>query len=478
MAKRHDRNGIAVLLVLAVIAITLALAYALSRSSTTMAQISAHERFGLEARAAVDSSVGPPLNSLRANPNWMPHKSPVRGALATGEHYQVGVQMTEEGAERAIGASAQVFDLYRAENSSKPNGSANSTSYPIRYADSRPLAEQHLTINLAKQPCSDLPTAAITAFATTISKSTGAPIYIANGNTVRGNVRSRGPIQFQAGFVLKGTPHVMGNVSRTGTGPTGYQTYRASWGTSYHAESLAEHGRVDSAGRLVLENVVLGPTSENPMGVYYYSGTEVVLGDNVQVTGTIAIRGNLRIVGTGVHLIAVQQTKPPPSGAPPSALPPGLDGKSLPRRDGKLLSVFGGGDPPVAKSVDIDDESGINTSFPTAVVSGSIVFDETADVVRVSGLLLAGQNVQRLKGTTATLVCSHDHSLSIEKIANPLGSVDGPAIYIRGAIMAARISLQHRSERPLALVFDSAVTDVRDAPGFFTWRVTEWTEAN
>jgi hypothetical protein len=51
-------------------------------------------------------------------------------------------------------------------------------------------------------------------------------------------------------------------------------------------------------------------------------------------------------------------------------------------------------------------------------------------------------------------------------------------IYINGAIMADRVSIENAQDRRTALVFDDNKTDVTDAPGFFTWRVSAWTESN
>lgn len=477
LSGQHNRNGVAVLLVLAIVAITLALAFALSQSSSTMAQLSAHETCGLEARSAVESSVGTTLSSLQSNPNWLPAHSPVKGALVSGERYQVGVQITHEGGGRSIDAAAQVFDSKRTDTSTIQNESLNATGQRLKIADPRPLADQHLRISLTKQTRSDLPRAAIDAYATRVNSSSGSPVYIARGTSVRGNVRSKGPIQFQAGFVLEGKPYVMGDVSRAGTDASGYSTYRTSWGMTYQAALLTEHGKVDSAGRLFLDNVVLGPSSTNPMGVYYYRGSEVVLGDNVQVNGTLAVRGNLTISGTEIHLTALQQVEEPASESESGGLVPGVGVGGLLSK-APLESITLEGRAVLAIPEAIESGSGNKTCFPAVVVDESIVFQETADAVRVFGVLVAGRNVQRLQGTTHSLVCSHDHSLRIDAIDNPLASVDGPAIYIQGAIVASRVSLQHRKERPLVLVYDSAATNVGDAPGFFTWRVTEWTEAN
>jgi hypothetical protein len=118
------------------------------------------------------------------------------------------------------------------------------------------------------------------------ANSGSAPtVYVANGCTIRGNLRAGGTIQFQAGFVLQGSAYVLGNVASGGTGTPGYLMsgpdpsklyYRASWGALYAAQPL------DSAdsGNLRLEDVVLAPSPDNPVGVFYHLG-DVEMRDNV-----------------------------------------------------------------------------------------------------------------------------------------------------------------------------------------------------
>ena len=50
----HSCRGIALLLVLAILAVTLALVYGLSRSSVTMYKLSSHESTGLQASSAAE----------------------------------------------------------------------------------------------------------------------------------------------------------------------------------------------------------------------------------------------------------------------------------------------------------------------------------------------------------------------------------------------------------------------------------------
>lgn len=450
------RRGVGVLLVLAVLGITLGLVYAVARSSATVTTQAAHEQSSAKAGTAVESSVNPTLNNLRSNPNWMPRQSPSRGRLQSKERYQVDLQILDDGAGRSLAATAEVVDLQK----------------------NRPVADEHLKILLAKQARNDLPTAAIAAFWTASNRPRSPSVYVASGNTIRGNVRSRGPIHFQNGFVLAGKAYRMDNISTAGTTTSQYLSYRAAWGTVYQAGVLSDYGKSESNGRVYLEDVALGPCESNPMGVFYHRGPEVVLGNNVVVNGTLAVTGNLTLSGSGIHLVAVQLATNPTKDVPddgPGRDSSGSSGKGGGKDEDKKPDKDHGkghGDEPVARN-----DQTRQTTFPAVVADGSITVGETADVVRASGLLLARQNFRRVQGKSKTLSCGHDHSLAVDEIKDIFNSSDGPAIYLRGAVMANRVLLENRKERPLALVFDSSVVQVTDAPGFFTWRVSEWTEA-
>jgi len=353
------------------------------------------------------------------------------GTLPSGEAYEVDVQPIDEGRDRSIAATARVHD-------------AN---------DMRTIAEKTLTIKLARQVRDNHAAAAIAAFATQGSLPATPSVSVADTTTIRGNIRSKGSIQFGAIFALQytGGTYVLGDIARDGSGSAGYLNYRARWGTAYPAQMLAEHGVVNSSGGLVLTNETLGPSSENPMGVYFHDG-DVVLDDNVTISGSVVLTGNLVVIGTGVQIFALQQVTDPVNGIV------------------------------------------VKTSFPAIVADKSIVFEPTADVVRISGLVLAGQDVYRLNDITTqlptipgrghawgklkNLIDTHNHLLTIDAVPDPFGTSDGPAIYIKGAIIANRVQLDNQVNLPFALVFDAARTDTTDAPGFFTWRASAWTEGN
>ncbi|MBI3463943.1 MAG: hypothetical protein HY000_12925 [Planctomycetes bacterium] len=332
------------LLVLAVLAITLALTYAMSRTALTSFKLSANQSASLRARSAAGVAASLALEPLAANSNWMPDLNPMSGTLSSGEPYQVDVQITDDGSDRSIAATAQVLD---------PTGK-------------RTLAKQLLTVDLAKQLQDNCPyyaqyptytVAAIMAFAPDISATEGAPVYVAAGTTIRGNIRSKGTIQFQRGFALVGMAYAMGNVGNPDTNLACYSTYHASSGAAYQAEPLASRGTITASGQLMLSNVTLVPSSTNPMGVYYHQGN-VLLDNNVTVTGTLVVNGDVTVRGTGVQLEALLPTT-----------------------------------------------TSFKSCFPAMVVDGSIVFDPATSGVRISGIIIASGNVRRLNGVTPIVMC-------------------------------------------------------------------------
>ncbi len=425
-----QRRGTAILLVLGVLSIVLGLAYALSRSSTTLSKLSTNELAGLKTDATVEYAPATALIKLAADVNWLP-ESPIGGLLETGESYQVDLKISREGDGRSLDAIAQSLDRER------------------KYE----LAERRLSIELAQQALDNHPNSAIAAFATGSNKK--AAVYAGSGTIIRGDIRSKGEICFQTGFVLAGATYRMGSIVDQGREAAAYLTYRASWGTSYRAELLKLHYKQTFDSDILLGDVTLGPSVDNPMGVFYHNG-DVVIGDNVTITGTIAVDGNVTFLGSDVKLFALQSTTNPETG------------------------------------------SIVQSCFPAVVCNKSITFEATADAVRISGLVASRKDVRRFNGTktrasvyrdelddrvkrwsrTVPAVDPHDHAIGIDAVPDPFRTTDGPAIYVKGAIMANRVILENEPGMPFALVFDAAKTDTTDAPGFFTWRAVEWTEAD
>jgi hypothetical protein len=452
------RSGVAVLLVLAVLSITLGIGYALSRRSVTSSSLSVHEIGGLQARSAAGASVAVPLQNLQNDANWLPDASPSAGSFSPNEHHQVTVELADSGQGRRLDASAQIYDM-----NSSTFANHSSTLPSSLMSDLRPIADQRLRIRLTKQTRNDLPTAAITAFDSTVNQGNDAPIYIANGNTVRGNVRCNGPIYCQKGFVLEGSPRRLGNVSIAGTDSQGYREYRARWGATYSAQIL---GSGDESETLQLRNLVLAPSRTNPMGVFYFGGNELILDNGVTIAGTLAVRGHVTVRGRSISLSGLRYSKIRDDSTNHSSW---------------LSSIFNSVISAIPLSTTFNDsdldEDWVRTTFPAIVADRGIDIEATADDVQICGVALTQSTFRRQSSTSGSLECSHDHTLSLSEV-NALSDSDGPAVYVQGAIMARRVRLEHCPERPFALVYSAEASNVRDAPGFFTWRVTEWTEAN
>lgn len=462
----QKRSGIAVLFVLAVLCVTLAISYALSRSSVTSAALSRHETGGVRAVGAADSAITTPFINLSANPDWMPTAGTSSGSTSSDDSFQLTMEISDAGDGRTIDALAQIYEQ-SGEYPASGTGVANVTD--VR----RAVASQRLNIHLLRQARNDLPAAAIAAFASDVQHG-DPPLYVAAGSVIRGDVRSHGPIYFQQGFTLTGTARVMGDVSRSGTSARRYSTYRASWGSTYQAESLDSFGQRIGQGTLQLSNVVLGPSSTNPMGVFYLKDANLVLGDNVALSGTLAVTGSVTISGTGVNLLALQQVQ-----VPSTSLDSVGDITPLVKSvlNTNVMPLIADDEELVAGISYAVVDPVIKSTFPVLVADGDIVAAAQADAVRISGLVLTAGRFRRDSSGTVS-PCGHNHSLLLDQIIDLFSTADGPAILIRGAIMADRVKLENRDDRPFAVVFNSNVCDVRDAPGFFTWRVSEWRQAN
>ncbi len=579
-------RGMSVLLVLGILAMVLALTYGISHSSATSFTLATRQGAKNQAEAAAESAAVIALDNLDADPSWMP-ASTITGTLASGESYQLDVQPLSDSQGivngRRVTATAQVLDA----------------------STGRVLGQHRLVVTLTKQARDDLPISAIAAFAADISALDGPPVYLANGSLfpgtvatqvteVRGNVRSRGPIQSQKPSAVEGTFFVMGQANNDGAVTAPYQTYKPSWETgTYQAAALASSGTLSATGQLKLINAQLAPSTSNPMGVFYHQGN-VILDNNVNISGTLVVKGDVTITGTGVQLSAyrkplgtagtdfasfpamvvdgsvtfygtadwvrisgavvaskninrVATTTPIAQNQSPFHTPvrivssrhgrPGLDlwgpcssplwaatgaeriapleplqaaaddrplahGElSLASRDpaillSLLLAPAGNWTPPArlgnaARQVIAGQNKELReairelrqsiNAFP--VVDQADVKSEIEaikhDIAEAQTLADVHALWARILAVWATLKktkssCGHDHSLGIDARPDPFGTADGPAIYIKGTVLANRVSLQSYPDRPFALVFDGSRADVSDAPGFFTWRVVDW----
>jgi hypothetical protein len=419
----------AVLLALAVLAITLALAYAAARASLTTFKTSAHEQASLRARNGARDAAELVLAQFADDPNWMPAANPVSGILPSGDPYQADVQVTGGGAGRRITATAEVLDP----------------------RDHHLLAQQVVTVGLTKQRLNNLPTSAVTSLGShwwrprnrssrkkyRFTRS-GPTVYAASEVSIHGDIVSSGTITLQKGIDFNGDAYVLGDIAVEGLKPANYLNYRPAWGTAYPAQVL-RGSSLSSGGTLRLAATTLGPSAANPMGVYYFAG-DLEIDDDVTIDGSLVVVGSVSIQGRNVRISGLEQATDPDTGT-------------------------------VHK-----------TAFPSMVVDGNIVLRRDAEAVRLSGVIMTSSTFRRERNSSGS---STQRGNNGNGSGNGGGSVPGASpdlasseIYINGAIMADRVSIENAQDRRTALVFDVNKADVTDAPGFFTWRVSAWTESN
>lgn len=111
------------------------------------------------------------------------------------------------------------------------------------------------------------------------------------------------------------TPKTLPNLTVTQFAPS--QTYRLyQGGPTYH--SVAVGSTLDGTSA---NPIVLGPTDDNPLGIFYRAG-DLSVKDNVRITGTLVATGNVAFEGPGIDLAAAR----PAAGQTAVAMPALLTG--------------------------------------------------------------------------------------------------------------------------------------------------------
>ncbi len=417
----NRRCGMAVLLALAVLAVTLALAYSAARASLTSFKTSAHEQASLRARNAARDAVELVLAQFSADPNWMPNSNPLSGILPSGDAYRADVQITNNGAGRRITATAEVLDP----------------------RDSHLLAQQVVTVDLTKQKLNNRPDSAVVCFGEYWWRprgqskrkyqfvTSGSAVFAAREVSIHGDIVSRGTITLERSTDFRGSAYVLGDIAVEGIGPANYLTYRAAWGTAYPAQVLNPTA-LTSGGTLRLTASTFGPSTANPMGVHYYSGA-VEIQDDVTIDGSLVVVGNVSITGRNVRISGLEQATDPGTGTTHK------------------------------------------TAFPSMVVEGAITLGRNAEAIRLGGLVMASKAFRRERNNSSGTSTQGNGN---DATGGSNIDVASSTIYIDGAIMAEQLSIENATDRRTALVFNAGKTDVTDAPGFFTWRVSAWNESN
>jgi hypothetical protein len=321
--------------------------------------------------------------------------------------------------------------------------------------------ERTVLVALRKQRTDVQPQAAIMAF-----RTRGIGVRLQANMRVDGDVWARGRANIQQGVQVDGQVHeqIEFGLAWSQVKPQKLTRYWTPGGDEYHSYDLAavasgnwngngygpmngpnddgddgdgdeEEDEDEDDPRITLRNIVLGPDSDNPRGVYFFDGS-IVVGDNVLVQGTLVATGSIIINGSDVHLAAV---------VPSAGSSPGDPGGS-----GQAASLF-----------------------PVLLASRHIKIRSTAHDVAIEGVVVAkrrfiAEQVRQQGGDDDDGGGDSGGSGS----SNPGGINED--IYIRGALQANRVYVRSRPPDSFAVIFDPQLTDLTDAPGFFAWRVVEW----
>jgi hypothetical protein len=277
---KQQPRGIALMIVLVVVAVATVLAFALISSQSTLAQASNNGVKALQADALAESGVQLATYYLQ-----YPEEAPVLNASGyypgqTGVSLGSDVQGTVDITVTQV--SSGTYDIACTANSGP--GSSLSRTVAAR----------------ASVSYGYVPTEAI---------QINGPMNLYGNTTVSGSIRASGTVNVASGARVTGTIlalNILGTLQDVGgilITPTdaafpvpatipNYMTYKYN-------------GQTYSARPLGVDVTSAGPTSDNPLGVYYTVGDQI-LDKNLNLTGTLITGGKLTIKTTTVNIDAMQ----------------------------------------------------------------------------------------------------------------------------------------------------------------------------
>ncbi|HID24329.1 MAG TPA: hypothetical protein EYP14_18265, partial [Planctomycetaceae bacterium] len=300
-------RGLAMLMVLAMLAVAVSVSFAMIRSALVEELLTSRRSSDFEARQAADTGASLALKRLAADPGWIPDPNPLTGSLGNDRSFSVEVQISDEGRGRQIRSVGQV-------------GGEGGEGKAV---------ERTLLVALTKQPTDVQPQAAIMAF-----RGSGVGVRLRANMRVDGDVWARSTVKIQQGVQLDGQvrERAQFGLGWSEVKPHKLTRYWTPGGDEYHSYDLAaigpgngvgdgygsgngadddfegdgDDGEGDGEGQstITLRNIVLGPGSDNPRGVYFFDGT-IVLENNVLLEGTLVATGNIIISGSDIHLAVV-----------------------------------------------------------------------------------------------------------------------------------------------------------------------------
>lgn len=329
-AQRRSRRGITILLVLMLMSITLSLSYAILRSQTTTVLIQHNSQRFSTAREDAISGIAIALRQM-SDGTWRGVGSTISGTLSATDSYQV--TYTAGDASLAAGSTNYGQYIYRVTllstgTSQDPVYSTVTSTYQVsavvtlnpRALTATPSGWSTMTTYTVYQ--TDLG-----AFSVDVPSQVAGPLWLQGSTNLCNsyNWSSSAQSSYLSGLASMASS----GDDRPLTGPVSWDSW-VNFGSSSTMQTLGvstnnvgfnfgstlllptapitytlyQGGPVYSAATLsgTVSNTTLGPnTLNNPLGIYYAS-SNLTLGNNVSLQGTLICNGQLTISGTGVSL--------------------------------------------------------------------------------------------------------------------------------------------------------------------------------
>jgi hypothetical protein len=411
-ARYRRRRGVAIIVVLAVIAIALASAYSLLRSQATVVQVQANTNQRSQARQAAVTGLLVAMQKMSAT-GWLGVGTTMTGSLSSQDSYSV----TYTAGDSTIPATDpnQPFRVTLVSTGSSANAlqSGQQASYRIR-------AVMHLVAKqLAPQPANWS-----TMLQYTFYQNGSGKLVLNSPCQIQGSLRVQGSVQLgtdynwsttsqqrylgdlnamqlahvaddrpltgaitlptsstdpptlglltaQLGLTLTNSSAASSNSIPLPTQLTNYQIYAG--GPVYHVGTVAS----------TVASVSLAPDPvNNPLGIFF-NGSDITLGNNVSVTGTLISGGTVNVTGSGVSVL-------------PFNIPP-LAGSSTPIRL-----------PAIVAANSFHCASGVGASVTGVVITGgSVTVDQGSQTnsLAILGHVIAHGDLT-IRGRTEWLLTS------------------------------------------------------------------------
>lgn len=286
----RSRRGVAMLLVMAVLAVTLAVAYAFVHRATIYLRIAENASYASRAIDLAHAGAGEGLLQLKSCEDL---------ALECSECF-ASITRTFEGGRLTYDVGIQdITDL--AAPAGELTFRITSTGRVYDPALARVVARRVVEVEVRRSPRWELLNKAVLAFGQ--SSDSNRDVDLDRACDITGDIHSNNELVVEHQVNVTGNLTAVGSITNggyiTGSETTGapvidppdidlqdYLTYQIGCST-YNA--------ADISGTRVLSATILGPTLDNPLGIYYHGG-DLDIGAGTEFVGTLIVDGKLKIL--------------------------------------------------------------------------------------------------------------------------------------------------------------------------------------